>query len=63
MKKFVSLRSAVVMGAAVTAGSVAGGVVETLGGQAGVGPVVTAAVTLWFAEKLDRLIADEGGEG
>ncbi|EKX61874.1 hypothetical protein Sipo8835_09785 [Streptomyces ipomoeae] len=64
MGKIVTLRSAVIMGTAVAAGSVAGTVAETLGQLVGeplpgVGPVVTGAVSLWFAEKLDRLIADD----
>ncbi|MER5509962.1 hypothetical protein ABT052_32200 [Streptomyces sp. NPDC002766] len=63
MKKLITLRSAVVMGAALAAGSVTGSAAEALGGHVGVGPVITGAVTLWFAEKLDRLIADEDNEG
>ncbi|MBD9727351.1 hypothetical protein [Streptomyces caniscabiei] len=68
MGKIVSLRSAVVMGAAVVGGSAAGTVAETLGNLAtepvpGLGAVVTSAVSLWFAEKLDRLIADDSDAG
>ncbi|MGW7206927.1 hypothetical protein [Streptomyces sp. NPDC054837] len=63
MKKVITLRTAVIMGAAIAAGSAAGGAVEAMSDLAEAGPVVTGAVTLWFAEKLDRLIGGEGGEG
>lgn len=68
MGKIVTLRSAVVMGAAVMGGSAAGTVAEALGGLAaqpvpGLGAVITSAVSLWFAEKLDRLIADDRDAG
>lgn len=63
MKKVITVRSAVIMGAALAAGSAAGSAAEALGQPVGVGPVITGAVTLWFAEKLDRLIADEDNEG
>ncbi|AWE49387.1 hypothetical protein ACWDRX_23830 [Streptomyces nigra] len=55
----ITLRSAVVLGAAGTAGSAAGSMVETLGQPVGAGPVVAGLVALWVAEKLDRLIAGE----
>jgi hypothetical protein len=63
MGKIVTLRSAVITGAAFVAGSAAGTVTETVGDQPGVGPVVTGAVALWFAEKLDRLIGGEEDAG
>ncbi|MET8978692.1 hypothetical protein ABZX85_24040 [Streptomyces sp. NPDC004539] len=58
MRKIVSLRSAVIMGVSVVAGSVAGGAVEAWGQLGGVGNVVTGAVALWFAERLDRVVGD-----
>ncbi|HEY8983974.1 MAG TPA: hypothetical protein VIU15_30890, partial [Streptomyces sp.] len=58
MRKIVSLRSAVIMGVSVVAGSVVGGAVEALGQTGGVGGVVSGAVALWFAERLDRVVGD-----
>jgi hypothetical protein len=64
MGKGISLRTAVIIGTAVSAGSAAGGTAEVLAQFADhplpfLGQVVTGAVTLWFAEKLDRVIADD----
>ena len=64
MKKAVSLRSAVIIGSALAAGSSVGGVAEVLLALLrqpvpGAGHVAAAAATLWFAEKLDRVIDDE----
>lgn len=63
----ISLRSAVITGVAVAGGSVAGTathVLEQLASQPlpRVGALVTGAASLWFAEKLDRLIADDSQE-
>ncbi|MFF8017638.1 hypothetical protein [Streptomyces sp. NPDC007929] len=62
MRKMITLRSAVIMGAAVAAGVATGGAVEAVAGIEEAGPVVTGAVALWFAEKLDRIIGEDGGE-
>ena len=64
MTKLVTLRSAFILGASTVAGSMAGTVAEALAeGFAQPVPfdeqLVTAAVTLWFAERLDRFIAEE----
>jgi len=66
MKKTLSLRSAVIAGVSLAAGSTAGTTAETISTVTGhplhgAGHVVVAAVTLWFAEKLDRVIDDEDG--
>ncbi|MFF4397824.1 hypothetical protein [Streptomyces sp. NPDC001480] len=63
MRKIISLRSAVIMGAAVAAGSVAGSAAEAVVHLGHAAPVVTGAVALWFAEKLDRLIGDDADAG
>lgn len=62
MRKIITLRSAVIMGVAVATGAVAGGAVEAVTEIGEAGPVVTGAVALWFAEKLDRIIGDDSGE-
>jgi hypothetical protein len=63
MKKIITLRGAVIMGAAVAAGSAAGSAAEALVHLGRAVPVITGAVTLWFAEKLDRLIGDDADAG
>lgn len=64
MKKLMPLRSAVIVGAALAAGTTAGttvaAVVPAVGQAAhGAGSVVAGAVALWFAERLDHIIDDE----
>ncbi|MER5890564.1 hypothetical protein ABT160_42625 [Streptomyces sp. NPDC001941] len=68
MNKVVTLRSAVILGAAVMGGSAAGTAAEALVHLThqplpGVVGVVTGGATLWFAERLDRMIGEQDSEG
>lgn len=59
--KMLTLRAAVILGVGLSAGSAVGTTADVLiqAPVHGVGHVVAAAATLWFVERLDRLIADD----
>jgi hypothetical protein len=62
-RKPFTLRQAVIAGAALTAGSAVGTLIETISAhytysQPGIGQLATAATTLWIIDKLNKLIDD-----
>ncbi|MFI0980306.1 hypothetical protein ACH4SP_25285 [Streptomyces sp. NPDC021093] len=64
MGKSITLRTAVIVSTAVTAGSAAGSTAEGLVQFTDqplpfLGQIVTGVVTLWVVEKLDRVIAKD----
>lgn len=64
MKKLITIRTTVILGAALAAGATAGTAAEAalpahVRTVPGVTQVLSSAVALWFAEKLDGVISDE----
>jgi len=58
-RKPFTLRQAVLTGAAIAAGSVAGVLAETIIIDVpGIGPLATATVALWVLDKLNALVDD-----
>jgi hypothetical protein len=63
-RKPLTLRSASILAAAVTTGSAAGALADTVAAQlgaahSGAGHLASAVITLWVVEKLHNLIEDD----